>query len=78
MHEWLTMVVRFMCIPTLSMHCAFVPVCGLFVTLGVACNFDADARVRISKNTLKKPLTKPSFEVHDKCQLEVFSPAGKD
>jgi hypothetical protein len=65
-HELLTMVVRFMCIPpTLSMHCAFVPVCGLFVTLGVACNFDADAKVRISKNTLTKPLTKAILDEHD-------------
>jgi hypothetical protein len=74
------MFVRFMCF--FHQHHARIVcvlcVCGLFVTLWFKCNFDADARVRISKNTLKKPLTKPSFEVHDKWQLEVFSPAGKD
>ena len=43
-----------------------VCVCVLFtVTLCVTYNFDGDARVRLSKNTLKKPLTKPSLEEHD-------------
>jgi hypothetical protein len=32
----------------------------------------------ISKNTLKKPLTKASLEEPDEWQIELFSPAGKD
>ena len=40
------------------MHALCVCVCDLFVTLCVTCNFDADARVRVSKNTIKKPMTK--------------------
>jgi len=50
----------------------------VFVTLSVTCNFDADARVRISKNTFKKPLTKPSLEELDQKPLELFCPACKD
>jgi hypothetical protein len=62
--------------PTRCMHCErerereF----GLFVTLCVICNFDADTRVCISKNTFKKPLTKPSLEEPDRWQLELFCP----
>jgi hypothetical protein len=78
-HEWLTMVVtmvvRFMClfhqhsaciVCVCARDCVCVFVCGFFVTLCVTCNFDADARVRVSKITLKKPLTKPSLEVPGK------------
>jgi hypothetical protein len=65
--------------PTVCMHCVCVCVCvAVFVTLCVTCNFDADARVRISKNTLKKPLKKPKLEELDQWQLELYSPAGKD
>ncbi len=64
--------------PTLCIVCVCVCVCGLFVTLYVTCNFEANARVRISKNTLKKRLTKARLKEHDQCQLELFSPAGKD
>jgi hypothetical protein len=65
------MVARFMCLFHHTMHalCLCVCMCGLFVTLCVRCNFEADERVRISKNTLKKPLTKPSLEEHDQWQL---------
>jgi hypothetical protein len=60
------------------MHCVRHCVCGLFVTLCVKRNFDADARVRISKNTFKKPVTKPSLEEPDQWQLGLFCLAGKD
>jgi hypothetical protein len=53
--------------------CVCMCVCGLFVTLCGTCNFDADARVRISENTLKKPLTKPSLDEHDQWQLKLVS-----
>ena len=83
MHEWLTMAVLFMCVySTNTMYALCVRerqcVCGLFVTLCVTCNFDADARVCISKNTFKKPLTKPSLEEPDQWQLELIGPACKD
>ncbi len=58
--------------------CVKERVCGLFVTLRVSCNFDADARVCISKGTFKKPLTKPSLEEPDQWQLELCCQAGKD
>jgi hypothetical protein len=38
-------------------------------------NFD---NACISKNTFKKPLTKPSLDEPDRWQLELFCPAGKD
>ena len=63
------------------MHALCVCVCvcvAVFVTLCVTCNFDADARVCISKDTLKKPVTMPSLEEHDQWQLELFCPAGVD
>ena len=81
MHERLTMVVRFVCLFHQHYACIVCErerVCGLFVTLCATCNFDADARVCISKKTFKKPLTKPSLEEHDPWQLELFCPAGKD
>ena len=71
------MVVRFMCL--FHQHYAYdvcVCVCGLFVTLCATCNFDADARVAISKKAFKKPLTKPGLEEPDQWQPELFSPAG--
>ena len=63
--------------------CAWVCVgvcgCGLFVTKSDTCNFDADARVRISKNMLTEtPLAKPGLKEPDQWQVELFSPAGKD
>jgi hypothetical protein len=66
------------CVHVCVCMCVCVCVCGLFVTLCVTCNFDADARVRISKNTLKEPMTMPSLEEHDQWQLELFSLALKD
>jgi len=65
-------------LPTLRMYCVCVCVCVCVCLVCVTCNFDADARARIFKNTLKKPLTKPSLEEHGEWQLELFSPAGKD
>ena len=81
MHEWLTMIVRFMCVFHQHDTCIVsvcVRECGLFVKLCVTCNFDADARVCISKITFKKPLTKPSLEAPNRWQLELVCPAGKD
>jgi hypothetical protein len=64
-HEWLTMIVRFMCLFHQHYEC-IVSVrereSGLFETLCVQCNFDADARVCIFKKTFKKLLTKQSLE----------------
>ena len=54
----------------------------VIVTLHVKSNFDVDARrcisCNISKNTGKKPLTKPRLEVSEQWQLDLFSPACKD
>jgi hypothetical protein len=63
--------------PSVYMHCVCVCVCvcGLFVTLCVTCNFGDDARVRISKNTFKKPLTTSSLQEPDQWQLELLCPA---
>ncbi len=81
MHERLTMVVRFVCLFHQHYACTVLmneSECGLFVTLSVKCNFDADTRLCISKDTFKKPLTKPSLDEPDQWQLVLFCPAGKD
>ena len=52
------------------MVCVCSDVCGcrclfdVFVTLHVTCKFDIDARVCISKNTVKKPLIKTRVAVY--------------
>ena len=67
MNGWPWLYASVMCLfhqHCVSMHAVFV--CArardVFVTLCVTCNFDADARVCISKNTFKEPLTKASLE----------------
>jgi hypothetical protein len=42
------------------------------------CNFNADTRVFISKDTFKKLQTKQSLAKPDRWPLELFCPAVKD